>query len=399
MGELTYWFCILSLIVGDAFALKAIPTPGTKCTNQVTFKVQNSGVTKFPKKIEVFGIPLIATSAFAQATEGGKNKLQHVASVLAELIDNDNDGCADDPNVLAKLLSKVNGNKKRTFYLQDKAQNDVSQQTIQSMLKAGFQPVQMVAADETHPACSGLKTTGKCRDAAVEEALHLVNAHGHALAHPKVFGSKWTSKSKLTNALDKARGKRIQQTPNNLSSYPSSAWFTYADSTCTYNCQAIEYLWWGYAAYTGIGNGLANSTKFSKEFKLLKQTDFNKKDTLLKAIFDLSKSGKATYRHPTNVVDGAYTGCPVCAKGTNHGGSTSTTTATTTTSATTKTTAKTTTTAKATTTAKSTGTNLTGEQACEGKGLSKTQCQAVGCCSWEDGQCFSAVRNNLCSGF
>ena len=62
--------------------------------------------------------------------------MQHVASVLAELIDNDNDGCADDPNVLAKLLSKANG-KKRTFYLQDKAQNDVSQQTIQSMLKAG----------------------------------------------------------------------------------------------------------------------------------------------------------------------------------------------------------------------------------------------------------------------
>merc|ERR1712083_1107067 len=129
------------------------------------------------------------------------------------------------------------------------------------------------------------------------------------------------------------------------------------------------------------------------------------------------------------------------------GGSTSTTTATTTTKATTKTTAKATTTTKSTstgltgeqacegknqpktktqceavgcclwaenqcwsyvfnnpcsgskTTAKSTSTNLTGEQACEGKGLSKTQCQAVGCCSWEDGQCFSAVRNNLCSGF
>ena len=38
--ELTYWFCILSLIVGDALALKAIPKPGTKCTNQITFKVQ-----------------------------------------------------------------------------------------------------------------------------------------------------------------------------------------------------------------------------------------------------------------------------------------------------------------------------------------------------------------------
>ena len=72
----------------------------------------------------------------------------------------------------------------------------------------------MVAADETHPACSGLKMTGKCRDAAVEEALHLVNAHGHALAHTKVFGAKWTSKSKLTNALDKARFDLKKQQSN-----------------------------------------------------------------------------------------------------------------------------------------------------------------------------------------
>ena len=49
-----------------------------------------------------------------------------------------------------------------------------------------------------------------------------------------------------------SRGKRIKKTPNNVSKYPKKAWFTYADETCTYDCQAIEYLWWGYAAYTGI---------------------------------------------------------------------------------------------------------------------------------------------------
>ena len=43
----------------------------------------------------------------------------------------------------------------------------------------------------------------------------------------------------------------MKTTPNNVSKYPKKAWFTYADATCGYNCQAVEYLWWGYAAYTG----------------------------------------------------------------------------------------------------------------------------------------------------
>ena len=63
----------------------------------------------------------------------------------------------------------------------------------------------MVAEEETHPACSGLDMTGDCRDASVEESLHLVNAHGHALVHKKVFGIKWKPRSKLTKAMDKAR--------------------------------------------------------------------------------------------------------------------------------------------------------------------------------------------------
>ena len=43
----------------------------------------------------------------------------------------------------------------------------------------------------------------------------------------------------------------MKKTPNKISKYPKGAWFTYADRTCDYGCQAVEYLWWGYAAYTG----------------------------------------------------------------------------------------------------------------------------------------------------
>ena len=55
----------------------------------------------------------------------------------------------------------------------------------------------------------------------------------------------------LLNIILLFRGKRMKKTPNKISKYPKGAWFTYADRTCDYGCQAVEYLWWGYAAYTG----------------------------------------------------------------------------------------------------------------------------------------------------
>ena len=77
--------------------------------------------------------------------------------------------------------------------------------TLSVECSLGYRDVMMVAEEETHPACSGLDMSGDCRDAVVEESLHLVNAHGHALAHKKVFGIKWKPRSKLTKAMDKAR--------------------------------------------------------------------------------------------------------------------------------------------------------------------------------------------------
>ena len=57
--------------------------------------------------VEVFGIPIIAASKFV-----GSDKLNHVASVMAELLDQDGDGCADDPNVLRNILTKSKGLRK-----------------------------------------------------------------------------------------------------------------------------------------------------------------------------------------------------------------------------------------------------------------------------------------------
>ena len=48
--------------------------------------------------MKVYGIPMFATKKWSE------EKLNHVSSILAELLDNEEDGCADDPKVLQKIL-------------------------------------------------------------------------------------------------------------------------------------------------------------------------------------------------------------------------------------------------------------------------------------------------------
>ena len=54
------------------------------------------------------------------------------------------------------------------------------------------------------------------------------------MAWPKIFGMETTSNSKLTQAMDVARGGKFVTTPDK---YPSKAWYTYTVKTCGYSCQ------------------------------------------------------------------------------------------------------------------------------------------------------------------
>ena len=79
--------------------------------------------------------------------------------------------------------------------------------------------------EELLPSCSGPATT-----------LEEITSVGYAKAFPTTFAESSTSNSLLTQAMDVARGGKFTTIP---ASYPSTAWYTYTDSTCNYDCQEI----------------------------------------------------------------------------------------------------------------------------------------------------------------
>jgi len=63
--------------------------------------------------------------------------------------------------------------------------------------------------------------------------------------------------------MDKARGGHFVKIPEH---YPENAWYKYRDQTCTYKCQATEYIYWSLTSILGAQK--ARFDTIGKEWKL-----------------------------------------------------------------------------------------------------------------------------------
>jgi hypothetical protein len=179
------------------------------------------------KKVEVFGLFLYATDRVAD------EKLLHAARVLAEYLDNDESGIPDNPLVLEALLA------------QDAAiLMGCDEDELRSLDRGGIPPgaTQFLYDYETRP---GGAERGVF-DAAVEEILHPITDVGYATAYPDVFGTG--PGSEVARIMDEARGGHFEKVPEK---YPESAWYTYYDKTCLYECQVTEYVYWALTSILG----------------------------------------------------------------------------------------------------------------------------------------------------
>ena len=232
---------------------------------------------QFTYYINVFGIHLFGTATTPPA------KLRHAAIILAEYIDNDEDGQPDNPKVLATMVQR-----KAFLFMtaNERALNNMDHDVFQD---AGFHHGQGQFATETNPG-------GDEFDASLEEVLHLVTHEGYAYAYPEVFGEK--PGTTLANCLDMARGGHFKRVPRR---YPKGAWFTYDDRTCDYGCQCTEYLYWAVTSVLGAQDTARRREDIGQEWRLYNRELVKTRDP---KVYELITDPR--YKLPSRLPDGKY---------------------------------------------------------------------------------------------
>ena len=236
----------------------------------------------FSKQVDVFGVKVYASAATSDSD------VLHAATVLAEYLDNNEDGTVDDPAVLQAMLES---NAAMAMFANSQATEDAFEQFGELFHNSGVN-IQDLNGEETR---SNGVADGEF-DAALEEVLHLVTVYGYAKVYPAAFA--FQQQSLLTDAMDIARGGRFETVPE---SYPEGAWYTYDDETCDYGCQAVEYFYWGLTSVLGGQDFEGRLEQIDNEWRLNTRAKVEATDTALFALLT-----DPQYKLPTTLPNGQY---------------------------------------------------------------------------------------------
>jgi len=284
-----HFFILIAFCFLLSFCKKAPKTPVT-CeftnTGNDYFTIVNNddsperAFNVFCKKVNVFGVIIYATPNVTD------QDLLHAANVMAQYLDNNEDGIIDNQLVLDKMIENQSSmvlfgteNSKDQRAAFNSARNIEDQYKLQDLYGI-----------EIHPNWN----YDSPFDATYEEVLHLITHSGYSQVYPAVFGEE--QGSEIANAMDIARGGQYFSIP---SSYPSDAWYSYDDNTCEYDCQVTEYFYWALTSLLGAQEGRLD--EIGHEWKANTPSLVQSMDP---AVFTLLTD--STYHLPTVLPDGSY---------------------------------------------------------------------------------------------
>ena len=245
------------------------------------------------KYVNVFGIHIFASPTTPE------DKLSHAAGVLAQYLDNDEDGIPDNTLVLSHLVSR------NVFIVMPGTEAEMERMEMEMVEEAGYQFGQDLYGEETKP---DFLVDGKINapdggyyDGALEEILHPITQHGYANAYPEVFGEE--RGSILAKCMDAARGGYFEQVPRGgpKSGYPAEAWYHYTDETCDYGCMVTEYIYWALTSILGTQNFPGRQVALEVEWELNTRERVRTKDAQVYALLT-----DPQYGFPTKAPDGNY---------------------------------------------------------------------------------------------
>lgn len=236
----------------------------------------DSGFEDMNRKVTVFGIPIYA------ATGVEESRLVHAAHIMAQYLDNNEDGVIDNQAIMDRMLAA----KAYLFMWKTEADKE-------SINPPDDMAGQDLGNDETIPEWHTNGHQGQF-DAALEEVWHLITHNGYSAEYANAFGEN--TGSLLSNAMDVARGGQFITIP---ASYPQGAWYTYFDESCDYTCMATEYFYWGMTSLLGAQAGRLEDIQ--EEWQpntsaLVQSTD----SALYNLLIDVQ------YKLPTVLPDGSY---------------------------------------------------------------------------------------------
>ena len=258
-------------------------------TNSSIFTIQDnphvnqSGMACFTKYVEVFGLGVYAESGLSD------EQVLHAADVLAELLDNDEDGVADDQALLSRLQDM---NALVPMFNSEEIDESPALLDFEENYN-GNGVGAVLFANEVDPENPGLWGA----DATIEEIMHTINHIGHVHLYPDAFGLEPNS-SLLSDAMDEARGGQFVEHPGE---YPEDAWYHYNDVTCEYDCMAIEYLYWAQVANMDLLNDTETCDGIDDEWQPCSKELLESMDVLIYALIT-----DPQYMLPQIAPDGQY---------------------------------------------------------------------------------------------
>ena len=243
----------------------------------------------FTKSVEVFGIKILATK------NTGDAKIIHAAKILAQYLDNDENGEVDNKLVVDKMTSV--GATLVMFKDEDESEKFIYEYEGEDLDHA-----QALYDDETITTFNKNNSNSRF-DASLEEVLHLITHEGYSKVYSELAEEKGSA---IANAMDKARGGYFLSPP---SKYPAGAWYSYDDETCTYDCMITEYFYWSLTSVLGAQAYPGRFDEIGHEWKLNTLEKVKSTDTDIYSILSNEK-----FSFPSILPDNIYNGFEITLK-------------------------------------------------------------------------------------
>jgi len=283
---------------------------------EIELPTKDEKVALIDNTITVFGIKVFALEGVTS------QDLKLVANVLAQWIDNDEDGTPDNRAVLSEIVRQNSRMILGVTFNQIGRWHDNSQRMLKdehaptygldvTTINHNWYDLPLSEYSEEHYRTDGLFPP----DATTEETFHLITDIGYANVYPSAFwhgelggnpsealrshiakrGEGQKDPSLLTMAMDNARGGYFEHMPNQ---YPDNAWYTRSDD-CGYKCFVGEYIHWGMISLLGYNQ--TRGENIQDQWQITNVDSLRKQDH---ALYGLLMNTK--YNFPKNAPAGSY---------------------------------------------------------------------------------------------